>query len=55
MILNQKSAMRPDSYGNRVDQPFRPNHLATGVLARNDRPEYGATYRRHVASINAGR
>ena len=48
MILRQKSGMRPDSYGNVVDKPFRPNRLETGVLARNDRPEYAETYRRTV-------
>ncbi len=45
MMLSQKASMRPDSYGNVVDEPFRPNFLKTGVLARNDRPEYGAAYR----------
>jgi len=49
MILNQKSSMRPESYGNIVDEPFRPNFMKTGVLAQNERPEYGATYRKHVA------
>ncbi|MDP7651127.1 MAG: thiamine pyrophosphate-dependent enzyme [Rhodospirillales bacterium] len=48
MILRQKGAMRPDSYGNVVDRPFRPNVFETGVLVRNDRPEYAASYRRHV-------
>ena len=48
MILRQKSGMRPDSYGNVVDKPFRPSYLETGVLARNDRPEYAETYRRTV-------
>ena len=45
MILSQKAAMRPTSYGNVVDEPFRPNSMRTGILARNDRPEYGKTYR----------
>jgi len=40
MILSQKAGMRPDSYGNKVDEPFRPNPFRTGVLARTDRPEY---------------
>ncbi|MCP4935972.1 MAG: 2-oxoacid:ferredoxin oxidoreductase subunit beta [bacterium] len=53
MILSQKSAMRPSSYGNVVDEPFRPNTLKTGILARNDRPEYGATYRAHAETIQA--
>ena len=42
MILSQKAATRPDSYGSKVDVPFRPNPLPTGVLARTDRPEYRA-------------
>ena len=55
IILRQKGAMKPVSYGpgpagpnppgNVVDLPFRANAVRTGVLARNDRPEYGATYR----------
>jgi len=48
MILRQKAGMRPDSYGNVVEQPFRPNYRRTGILARNDRPEYADTYRRTV-------
>lgn len=51
MILSQKRSMRPDSYGNRVDRPFRPNRFATGVLARTERPEYADAYRRHMASL----
>ena len=45
MILRQKGSMKPDFYGNVVDQPFRPNAVETGVLARTDRPEYGDAYR----------
>jgi 2-oxoglutarate ferredoxin oxidoreductase subunit beta len=37
--------MRPDTYGNVVDHPFRANAMRTGVLARTDRAEYGAAYR----------
>jgi|TARA_B100000315_G_C14478347_1_gene541708 2-oxoglutarate ferredoxin oxidoreductase subunit beta len=48
MVLAQKSDMRPEAYGNVADQPFRPNAMATGVLAHNQRPEYGAAYRRHA-------
>jgi 2-oxoglutarate/2-oxoacid ferredoxin oxidoreductase subunit beta len=55
MMLSQKAGMRPDSYGTGTDAPFRPNTLETGVLARNDRPEYGAAYRRHVDAIQQGR
>jgi 2-oxoglutarate ferredoxin oxidoreductase subunit beta len=58
MILSQKSKMRPSSYGsakgNVVDEPFRPTTLPTGVLSRNDRAEYGDTYRNHAAKISAG-
>ena len=49
MILSQKSDMRPEAFGNTTDQPFRPNRLSTGVLARLDRPEYGRTYRERAA------
>jgi 2-oxoglutarate ferredoxin oxidoreductase subunit beta len=52
MILRQKGAMRPETYGNVVDQPFRPNAMQAGILSRNERPEYGDVYR---ASALAGR
>lgn len=48
MILRQKGSMRPDFYGNTVEHPFRPNNLTTGIIARNERPEYGDTYRSEV-------
>lgn len=51
MILSQKSSMRPESYGNKVDQPFRPNTFPTGVLWRSDQPEYADAYRRHMSSL----
>jgi len=51
MILSQKASMRPDTYGNVVDQPFRPNHMKTGVFVDNDRVEYGALYREHAKKI----
>lgn len=54
MVLTQKSSVRPDGYDNTVDQPFRPNFLKTGVMARNDRPEYAEAYRQHVQSLNKG-
>ncbi len=53
MILSQKAGMRPETYGRVVDEPFRPTALRSGVLARNERPEYGATYRRHAAAVRA--
>ena len=46
MIMRQTSKIRPSAYSDTVDTPFRPNDLPTGILMRNDRPEYGAAYRR---------
>jgi 2-oxoglutarate ferredoxin oxidoreductase subunit beta len=51
MVLTQKASVRPDMYDNSVEQPFRPNHLKTGIMARNDRPEYAAAYRQHMLSL----
>ncbi|MBZ0129728.1 MAG: 2-oxoacid:ferredoxin oxidoreductase subunit beta [Rhodobacteraceae bacterium] len=45
MMMSQKASMRPDAYRNTVDVPFRPNALATGILAKVDRPEYGQALR----------
>ena len=53
MLLSQKSSMRPESYGLAVDQPFHPNSMETGILVRNDRPEYGETYRRRLQQIES--
>ena len=50
MVLTQKASVRPDVYENTVEQPFRPNHMKTGILARNSRPEYAAAYRQHMLS-----
>jgi 2-oxoglutarate ferredoxin oxidoreductase subunit beta len=44
MILSQKAATRPDSYGDKVDEPFRPNPFMTGVLSKTDRPEYRSLF-----------
>ena len=54
MVLSQRSGVRPEPQGNMIDVPFRANTLSTGVLERNDRPEYGAAYREYVRRINAG-
>ena len=54
MILRQKSEIRPSAYRDTVDTPFRSTELRTGVLATNDRPEYGAAYRRAAAAAKAG-
>ena len=45
--------IRPSAYNDTVDTPFRPNALPTGILTKNDRPEYGAAYRR-AAAMRAG-
>ena len=55
MTLGQKRSMRPESYDNTVEQPFRPNELPTGIIARNDRPEYGEAYRRQAAALRDGK
>jgi 2-oxoglutarate ferredoxin oxidoreductase subunit beta len=56
MVLSQKAGMRPESYGmgeraNTVENPFRPNPFPTGVLEKNERPEYGEMYRKNVERI----
>lgn len=53
MILSQKASTRSDVYRNTVDQPFRPNAFETGVLARNERPEYAEAYREHTERMLA--
>jgi 2-oxoglutarate ferredoxin oxidoreductase subunit beta len=53
MILSQKASTRSDVYRNTVDQPFRPNVFETGVLARNERPEYAEAYREHTERMMA--
>ena len=44
MILRQKEAVRPESYGGEDERPFRPGPWKTGVLARHERPEYLGAY-----------
>ncbi len=53
MVLRQKSEIRPSAYRDTVDTPFRSTELRTGVLSRNDRPEYGAAYRAAAAAAKA--
>lgn len=55
MLLRQKGAMKPETYGNVVDRPFRPNALKTGILARKERPEYGDAYRAAALAIADGK
>jgi 2-oxoglutarate ferredoxin oxidoreductase subunit beta len=47
MVLSQKRAMLPEHYDAKVDRPFRPGTWETGVLARNDRPEYFDAYQEY--------
>lgn len=53
MILRQKSEIRPSAYRDTVDAPFRSTELDTGVLAVNDRPEYGTAYRAAAQAAKA--
>jgi 2-oxoglutarate ferredoxin oxidoreductase subunit beta len=53
MLLRQKSELRPSAYRDSVDTPFRPNNLPTGILMKNQRPEYGVTYRRQAGAAAA--
>ena len=55
MVLRQKSDIRPSAYRDSVETPFRSSDLPTGVLSRNNRPEYGAAYRKAAAAIQAAR
>ena len=54
MVLSQAAAMRPDVDSDAVDRPFRPSNLRTGVLAKNDRPEYGCSWRLHCGRLGEG-
>ena len=50
MMQRQTSELRPSAYRDAVDTPFRPNELPTGILSKNQRPEYGAAYRQAAAA-----
>jgi 2-oxoglutarate ferredoxin oxidoreductase subunit beta len=54
MVMRQKSEMRPSAYRDTVDTPFRSTDLPTGILTKNDRPEYGASLRRAAAQAAKG-
>jgi 2-oxoglutarate ferredoxin oxidoreductase subunit beta len=54
MVLRQKHDVRPESYGNQVERPFRPGHWQTGILARDERLEYGAAWRAHCEQHGGG-
>lgn len=53
MMLRQKSELRPSTYRDTVDSPFRSNDLPTGILTQTDRPEYGAAYRKAAVAQRA--
>jgi len=53
MMLGQKATMRPETYRNTVDVPFRPNALECGILTRKERPEYGTAYREMTVGLQA--
>jgi len=51
MVLSQKSSILPRFDGTTVDKPFRAGNWETGVLAREDRPEYYQAYRDHCRKV----
>jgi len=51
MVLSQKRSVLPKFDGTAVDKPFRAGNWDTGVLSREDRPEYYAAYRAHCHKI----
>jgi 2-oxoglutarate ferredoxin oxidoreductase subunit beta len=54
MILRHKADARPEFGEGSVDRPFRPGPWKTGVLARNNSPEYLEAWRRRVAEREGG-
>ncbi len=50
MVLSQKADFRSDSYGMIADEVFQPRNVKTGVLYKDDRPEYAQAYRQKIAS-----
>ena len=55
MVLTQKASVRPDFQVDAVEQPFHPHQMKTGVLAKNDRPEYAESWRRYVETMKQGK
>ena len=53
MVIRQKKDIIPESYGNAVDRPFRPGAWTTGVIERNGRPEYAASYRAYCRKLDS--
>ena len=50
MVLSQKADFRSASYGMIADEVFQPRNVKTGVLYKDDRPEYAQAYRQKIAS-----
>jgi 2-oxoglutarate ferredoxin oxidoreductase subunit beta len=51
MVLIQKRSILPKFDGTTVDKPFRAGNWETGVLAREERPEYYQAYRDHCHKV----
>jgi len=51
MVLSQKRSILPKFDGTAVDKPFRAGNWDTGVLSREERPEYYAAYRAHCHKV----
>ena len=51
MVLSQKRSILPKFDGTTVDKPFRAGTWETGVLAREERPEYYQAYREHCHKV----
>lgn len=51
MVLSQKRSILPKFDGTKVDQPFRAGNWETGVLSREERPEYYEAYRDHCRKV----
>lgn len=51
MVLSQKRSILPKFDGSTVDKPFRAGNWDTGVLSREERPEYYEAYREHCHMV----
>jgi 2-oxoglutarate ferredoxin oxidoreductase subunit beta len=54
MVLSQKRSILPKFDGSAVDKPFRAGNWETGVLSREERPEYYQAYREHCRKMLGG-
>ena len=51
MVLSQKRSVLPRFDGTAVDKPFRAGSWDTGILHREERPEYYTAYREHCHKV----